>query len=63
MVDEPDQGQEDGLARGGLDDGRFPSAGRVEVDVGAFGGVGFGDFEVEEFDDVADQVGELSWVR
>jgi hypothetical protein len=36
VVYEADEGQENGLAGGGLDDGALADAGGVQVDVGAF---------------------------
>lgn len=60
IIHQPDEGEENGLAGRGFDDGGFADAGGVQVDVGAFFGGVFVDGEVEEFDDVADEVGQLA---
>ena len=57
MVHEADEREEDGLAGAGLDDGGFANTGGVQVDVGAFFRCFGGDVEVEDFDDIADEVG------
>jgi hypothetical protein len=63
VVDKTDEWQEDCLPRGGFDNCRLANAGGVKVDVGSlFGRLSF-NVEVEEFDDVADEVGQLSRTR
>lgn len=57
-LDEPDDGQKDGLARGGLDHDALALALRVQVDARAvLGGLVLG-VDVEDLDDVGDQVGQ-----
>lgn len=62
MVDQADQGQEDGLAGRCLDDGRLAHAGCIQVDVGTLLGSVFVDIEIEDFDNVADKVWELTGI-
>lgn len=60
MVDETDEGQEDGLTGRSLDDGGLAYAGGIQVDVGTlFGGIFF-DVQIENLDNVADEVGQLA---
>ena len=57
MIDEADEREEDGLAGGGLDDSGFADTCGIEVDVGAFFGCFGSDVEIEDFDDVANEIG------
>lgn len=63
MVDQTDQGEENGLTGRRFDDGGFAHTGSVEIDVGAFFGSLCCDIEIENLDNVADEVRELamSW--
>ena len=54
MIDKADEGQEDGLAGGGLDDCGFAHAGCVEIDIGAFFCSFFLNIKVEELNDISD---------
>lgn len=57
MVNQADQGEEDGLSGRCLDDCGFADAGGVQVDVGTLFGSIFFNVEIKDFDDVADEVG------
>lgn len=56
VVHKADEGEEDGLSGGCLDNGGFADAGGVEIDVGAFFGGIFFDIKVKDFNNVADKV-------
>lgn len=56
VVYKTNEGEEDGLTRRRLDDGRFANSGGVEVDVGAFFSGFFIDIKIEDLDDVSDEV-------
>lgn len=57
MIDQADEGKEDGLSGRCLDDGRFADTGGVEIDVGTFFGSLFFDIEVKDLNNIADEVG------
>jgi hypothetical protein len=60
VVDEADEGEEDGLPRGRLDDGRLANARGVQIDVGALLGRLFRNVEVKNLDNVSHKVRKLS---
>lgn len=60
MVDKTNERQEDGLSGGCFDNGRFAHAGCVKINVGSlFRRLGF-NIEIQQFDNISDQVRELS---
>jgi hypothetical protein len=60
VVDETNEGQEDGLTGRRLDDGRLAYARGIQVDVGTFFGGIFFDVQIENLDNVADEVWQLA---
>lgn len=62
MVDKTDEGQEDGLAGGGLDDGGLANTSGIEIDICAFFGSFGGNIQVENFNNVSYKVWKLSGV-
>jgi hypothetical protein len=60
VVDQTNEGQEDGLSRGSLDDGGLANTSRVQVDVCTFFRCFLGDVEIQYLDNVADEIRELS---